>query len=61
MDAKISDNYGVLTFTCVVIGVYLIIVIYARKKDKQDILKVAFFVLTEHVRKSEDISSSIDY
>lgn len=44
MDSKIADNYGVLTFICVVFGLYFLIAIYARRKDRQDVLKVKYIL-----------------
>ncbi|XP_076348157.1 polycystin-1-like protein 2 [Tachypleus tridentatus] len=39
LDAKLKSNFGVLVMICTVFGLYVIVVIWARRKDKQDVIR----------------------
>jgi polycystin 1L2 len=40
LDEKLKQNFGVLTFLSCSFGVYIVLIVWARIKDKSDVVKV---------------------
>ena len=40
LGAKLRDNFAVLVFVCCCLGIYLVLVVWARRMDRRDVQKV---------------------
>ena len=46
LGSKLKDNFGVLLTICIMLALYIVLLIWSRYKDKQDVKKVIIYLFS---------------